>query len=282
MNKPVQHIGKTWIIFCILLISLLVYSFAGYNYFLGSVQKTQIKLVTPVLVYLIFYWVKRDNYPDSFKKIIFGFFSVSLGFLFAWLLRDILGNIPWVDYESVFGWAISKLSEVIPICLPVLCLGRYYGESLQSLGMKGGEIGLSLVYGVVASVLSFIQYIAQRGVSFSLTAYQFLAWLPWLVLFSVSNSFMEELIFRGLFLKKYSELFGERESLILVSFIFAAFHVALLSFMGWSMVLVFIGFLFIQSYVWGSILQKTKSIWGAVLAHSIADILFLLVVFTSG
>ncbi|MCJ7732369.1 CPBP family intramembrane metalloprotease, partial [Candidatus Bathyarchaeota archaeon] len=101
-------------------------------------------------------------------------------------------------------------------------------------------------------------------------------------LFSVSNGFMEELIFRGLFLGKYGELFGRRGALLLVSFVFALFHVILLPFMGLGMVLVFTVFLFFQGYIWGVIYQRTGSIWGSILAHAVADVLFVLAAFATG
>ena len=236
--------GRTGIVFGVFALSFLVYILAGYNYFLNSQQKTLIKLVTPVIVYQIY--LRVDDV--SLRRVVYGFFSVSLGFFFAWVLRGVPGVLP-IDMDSVMGWGISKFVEVAPICLCVYVLGMHNGDSFDSLGLRGGAVGRSLVYGLLASVLGLVQYFAQVGFSFGFTFPQLVVLVPWLLLFSVSNAFMEELIFRGLFLEKYSRLVGDKWALLLVSFIFAIFHVVLLPFMGLSMMLGFTCFLFIQGYV---------------------------------
>jgi membrane protease YdiL (CAAX protease family) len=282
MSKPVERFGLNTLVFGLMVISFLVYNLAGYNYFLDAGLRRWVKLLTPVVVYLIYSWAKRVDASGVLVRVLYGFFSVSVGFLFVWLLGGFTEYIPWVDLDSVMGWAILKVGEVVPICLAVLILGKRNGDSLRSLGLVGGEVGRSLVFGLAASVLGFVQYFAMMGVSFPYTIPQFMFWLPWLVLFSVSNGFMEELIFRGLFLGKYGELFGRRSALLLVSFVFALVHVILLPFMGLGMVLVFVVFLFFQGYVWGVIYQRTGSIWGSILAHAVADVLFVLAAFAIG
>ena len=270
----IEATGRTRIVSGVFVLSFLVYILAGYNYFLNSPQKTLIKLVTPLIVYLIY--LRIDDV--SLRRIIFGFFSVSMGFLFAWILRGIPRVLP-IDLDTVMGWGISKFVEVAPICLCVFILGKRNGDSFDYLGLRGGSVGRSLVFGLLASVLGLVQYFAQMGFSFGFTFTQLVAWFPWLLLFSVSNAFMEELIFRGLFLEKYSQFLGEKRALLLVSLIFAVFHVVLLPFMELSMMLGFTCFLFIQGYVWGYILQKTGSLWGSILAHAFSDILFVLIIF---
>jgi len=178
------------------------------------------------------------------------------------------------------GWAISKVGEAIPICTTIFFLVIRKGESFNSLGFIGGNIFTSIGYGLTASLLGIVPYIAMVGVTVPFSISQLSLWFPWLLLFAFSNSIMEELIFRGLFLRKYSLIFGEKTTLLLISFVYAVFHAVLLPFMGLQMVFVFILFLFLQGYVWGYILQKTESIWGSIIAHAIADILFLLATFS--
>jgi membrane protease YdiL (CAAX protease family) len=281
-SKPVERFGLNSIVFGLLILSFLVYNLAGYNYFLGADLTRWVKLLTPIVVYFIYSWAKRVDACGILVRVLYGFFSVSVGFLFVWLFGGFTEYLPWVDLDSVMGWAILKVGEVVPICLAVLILGMRNGDSFRSLGLIGRDIGKSLVFGLAASVLGFVQYFAMVGVSFPYTIPQFMFWLPWLVLFSVSNGFMEELIFRGLFLGKYTDLFGKQGALLLISCVFALFHVILLPFMGLGMVLVFAVFLFFQGYVWGVIYQKTGSIWGSILAHAVADVLFVLAAFSSG
>ena len=266
---------RSRLVFVLLALSFFVYNLAGYNYFLNAFQRNLIKLVTPVLVFLGYRWVK----DESLKRVFFGFFSISIGFLVARLLV----NVPEFfvsDLDSVMGWGIGKFFEALPICLSIVVLGKRVGESFTSLGLRGGKGWISLSYGVLASVLGFVQYFTMVGFSFDFTFSQLASWSPWLILFSFSNALMEELMFRGLFLGKYTDLLGGRVSLLLISFVFALFHIILLPFMGLSVVIVFVCFLFLQGYVWGFIFERTGSLWGSVFAHAVADILFTLAVFS--
>ena len=84
---------------------------------------------------------------------------------------------------------------------------------------------------------------------------------------------------RGIFLKKYDSIFGQRTSLLLTSIIFAIFHQAILQYTDPISFSIFLGITFVLGLAWGYIMQKSDNIWGAVLAHAIADILLILTVF---
>ena len=84
---------------------------------------------------------------------------------------------------------------------------------------------------------------------------------------------------RGLFLKKYGSLFGRRQSLLLTSVIFALFHQAILQYTDVVTYIAFLIITFLLGLAWGYIMQKSDSIWGAVVAHAVADILLLIAAF---
>jgi len=258
-----------------MVLSFFVYNIDGYNYFLDASQRNLIKLVAPALIFLGYRLVK----DESLKRVFYGFFSISIGFFVARLLINVPGFFV-SDIDTVMGWGISKFFEALPICVSILVLGRHVGESFTSLGLLGGKVWHSLGYGLIASVLGFVQYFAMVGFSLGFTLPQLVSWVPWLVLFSFSNALMEELMFRGLFLSKYIGLLGERVSMLMISFVFALFHGILLPYMGMSMVIVFVCFVFFQGYIWGMIFKKTGSLWGSVFAHAVADILFALAYFS--
>lgn len=270
-EKTVQAIG-------LVMISFLVYILAGYNYFMEPGIRSIVKHITPLVTYLLYNLSKRYDQSGRTGQIMYSFFSISVGFLAVHYLIWFNQFLPGVVPDSPRGWAISKIGEVVPITLSILILGKLKRETPRSLYLTGGKPGRSILYGLAASSLGIIQYIVMMGPMFSFPL--LMAWLPWFTVFSISNAFMEEMMFRGLFLGKYEELFDERYSLILISVIFALFHAALLPFMGLTMTIMFILFLFLQGYVWGYITQKTGSIWGAVLAHTVADILFMFAAFT--
>ena len=257
--------------------SFLVYNLAGWNYFLHPETRFIVKLSVCLIFLissLIFYKWQRASPHFS---ISFSFFSISLGLLFAWILSIF---IPFLfPVESPEVWAALKLKEALPIIASVLILAKLIGDDWQSMYLQGGDLKESLKLGILISPLSLVQFIVMGGLNINVDVSTIISWIPWLIIFSFANSFMEELIFRGLMLRKYEAVLGKRESLILISLYFAVFHAVLLPFMGIILTVVFVAFLFFIALLWGYSIQKSNSILGAVLAHAIADILFVIAAF---
>jgi membrane protease YdiL (CAAX protease family) len=257
--------------------SFLVYNLAGWNYFLPSEYRIIVKLIVAFIFLtssvILYNWWRASPY----FSISFAFFSISVGLLCAWVSGNIFQIVAAVESPEV--WAILKLIEALPIVIVVLILAKVIKDDWQSMYLQGGDIKQSLKLGILISPLSIVQFVAMGGLSINVDASTIITWIPWLILFSFTNSFMEELIFRGLILRKYEVVLGERESLILISLYFAVFHAVLLPFMGVVLTVSFVSFLFFVALLWGYSIQKTNCIWGAVLAHAIADILFVIAAF---
>jgi len=260
------------------LVGFAVYNLAGYNYFMDTNTRLLFKIAVPIIL-LLSTWTIHRTENIKYRNISFGFFAVSLGFLLTYFLGRWASFIPGLVIESVEGWAIAKVAEVIPIIATVLILAVVYGEDLKDSYLIGGNLKKTGMLGIAALPLSIIQYLVMGGLSVNVSSDVIMGWIPWLLIFAFSNAFMEELIFRGIFLKKLGKIFGERGALLQISFGFSIFHAALLPFLGIEMMIVFLIFMFFVGYSWGYVVQKSESIWGAVLAHAVADILFVIVAF---
>jgi membrane protease YdiL (CAAX protease family) len=101
---------------------------------------------------------------------------------------------------------------------------------------------------------------------------------PWILLFVLSNGFMEELLYRGIFLKQYENFLGKGPSVILTAIVFALMHTQVTYV---AQMIQFLVIVLILSLVWGILIQKSDSLWGAVLFHAAADCLILLGVMVS-
>ncbi|TEU09348.1 CPBP family intramembrane metalloprotease [Candidatus Bathyarchaeota archaeon] len=263
----------------LIVMSIIIFTVGGYNYFIDAETKTVIKLVLPVLLMGLIRILKQRKTSEIYLRILHAYFSVSLGLLLAWFLGKWHTLIPGLILHSVQGWMYAKLAEALPIIGGILGYILYKGDSLEAVFLKGGNIKKGLTLGLLVSPLSLIQFYVQTGFSLTVGFGQIVAWLPSMMVFASLNSLMEEIMFRGLFLPRFEPLFGPRGSLSLNSVIFALFHVALLPFMGLEMTVAFVSFLFLQGYAWGYTIQKSGSIWGAVFAHAVADVLFMLAAF---
>jgi membrane protease YdiL (CAAX protease family) len=98
----------------------------------------------------------------------------------------------------------------------------------------------------------------------------------WGVVFSFSNSILEELWVRGLFLKKLTPLIGTAGAVLLTSTTFAAMHFLGVAYLPAAVVPIFVVNTFTMGLACGILMLKTDSIWGAYLIHAAAD-LFLFI-----
>ena len=101
---------------------------------------------------------------------------------------------------------------------------------------------------------------------------------PFVALFVLSNAFMEELLFRGLFLGRYEPLMGKWLALFSTALAFTLAHMQVTYAPDMAFFLLVT---FVLSLVWGWLMQKTGSLWGSVLFHAGADVTLILPIFIS-
>jgi membrane protease YdiL (CAAX protease family) len=105
-----------------------------------------------------------------------------------------------------------------------------------------------------------------------------LSWTPWILIFVFGNAFNEELLYRGLFLQKYSPFVGRFCSNLVIVIPFALHHTGV----SYSPdTITFLAILIPLGLAWGYIIQKTDSLWGSVLFHAGTDIPVVLAIFST-
>jgi membrane protease YdiL (CAAX protease family) len=101
---------------------------------------------------------------------------------------------------------------------------------------------------------------------------------PWILLFVLSNGFMEELLYRGLFLQRYETFLGKGLSNVLTAIVFAIMHTQVTYA---AEMIQFLVIVLVLSLIWGFLIQKSDSLWGAVLFHAAGDCLIIFGAFAS-
>src|SRR5947208_1249907 len=86
----------------------------------------------------------------------------------------------------------------------------------------------------------------------------------------LATGLSEELIFRGILLRRAVEALGGRSGLLYVTAIFASLHIFFLS--GFDLLFVFGVGLF-----YGFVALKTKNLWGVILSHCLGNVILYLV-----
>ena len=103
----------------------------------------------------------------------------------------------------------------------------------------------------------------------NLSLSRILPWVPWILIFVLANAAMEEILFRGLFLKKLAPFVGRFTANLLVAIVFTLIH----GFTAYSADnLIFLAILFPLALTWGWVMQKTEGVWGSILFHAGMDI----------
>jgi len=154
-------------------------------------------------------------------------------------------------------------------------LTRLFRTSFGSIYLQKGRLRLGLLIGLIgfAGMATFgVLEARASGIGMN----RILGWTPWLLVFVLANGFFEELMFRGLFLKKFKPLVGPCLGNLATALVFAIGHAGV-SYT--SSILPFVGITFIFALVAGFVMQKTEAVWGSVLFHAGADVVIMIGIF---
>ena len=211
----------------------------------------------------------------NYWRVSFAFFIASIGTLLNWVVRDLPVRFLYDSITITEGrWMLDKFSQFIAIVIPILILTLAFRDKLSSLYIQKGRSRLWIIIG-----LSFFVLFVTGGLLLSLqenSLQKILSILPWLFAFSVFNALMEELWFRGLFLKRFEQFIGSHLSIFLTSILFSIPHIFVRYISGIQMSLVFFTTVFSLGMASGYIIYKSKSIWGAVIFHIGYDLFYAL------
>lgn len=232
-------------------------------------------LTATLLVVALF--LRRSERGKQYWPVCYALFVAGAAVLLSGLFADDLLRLFGLTDTTPQGIAVAKFSESILRVVPILALMPIMCLDWRSLYLNKGRIGIWLTVGIVAfiifPVIAYFPLAGQEGVLNKL-----LSLSPWILLFVLSNGFMEELLFRGLFLKRYEPFLGKGLSNLLTAIVFTLMHTQVTYA---PQMLQFLLIALTLSLVWGYLIQKTDSLWGAVLFHTAGDCLIIFAAFAS-
>jgi len=231
-----------------------------------------------LVVFSALWLAARDGHKlNRFRPIFFAYFtavfSLSLGFFFADKGLELLG----LTTQTPVGIAMAKFLQASLIVIGILAVAKLSGQNLASLYIRKGRLILGLSVGLIAAAALTFLSLHQPAVTALGTA-KLISLVPWIAIFVISNAFMEELLFRGLFLGRYEPLIGKWLAILSTALVFTLAHMQVTYA---PQMVVFLLVTFIFSIAWGWLMQKTNSLWGSFLFHAGADLLIILPIFTS-
>ena len=235
-----------------------------------------------ISILLIALWVFRSKkHYINHRQILIGLFimavAVSLDWVFGLYLIDSLS----IKDNTPAGFALLKLNECMVIVCVIVIFTRLSGSSLGSIYIQKGNLKLGLIIGLGTFLLAAAGSIPMANSLFKGQALEFsriIPWIPWILIFVLANATMEEILFRGLFLRKLEPFYGKFISNFLIAVVFTGLHL----FASYtSDQYLFIAILFPLALAWGYIMQKTDGVWGSILFHAGMDIPIILGIFST-
>ena len=156
-----------------------------------------------LVIFGALWWVARDEHALSrFRPVFFAYFTAVLGLSLGFFFRGWGLRLSGLTTQTPAGIAVAKFSDALLIVVGILATARLCGETLASLHIRKGRLTFGLSVGLFAAVVCLVMTLQQPAVR-ALGMARLISLAPWILLFVLSNAFMEELLYRGLFLGRY-------------------------------------------------------------------------------
>jgi membrane protease YdiL (CAAX protease family) len=250
----------------------LVFAIITFSPYLSGNTLLTFHMVLTTALLAIAMWFRRVEKGKPYWPVFYVFFVAGAAVLISTLFSDDLLRWFIQTVTTPQGIAMAKFSETILRVIPILVLMPLAGFNWQSMYLKTGKVRLWLPITVAAWV--FFPVFAYFSLSSSQPGVldKLLPLWPWILLFVLSNGFMEELLYRGIFLKQYEPFLGKGLAVVLTALVFTLMHTQVTYA---AQMIQFLAIALVLSLVWGFLIQKTDSLWGAVLFHAAGDCLVI-------
>jgi hypothetical protein len=235
-------------------------------------------IVTLLAAFLL---VRRSVRFKKYGQVVLGLLIMSVAVSLDLIIGRYLLHYLKVSDTTAAGWAVQKLNEFFIVVSVVVSLTLLSGGSLGSIYIQKGNLKLGLTIGLITFCLAAAGSTLMAAFLFKgqdMTFSRIIVWLPWLLIFVLANAAQEEILFRGLFLRKLQPFFGRFISNFLIVFVFTALHKGADYT---SNQVIFLAALVPLALAWGYLMQKTDSVWGSILFHAGMDIPIMLGIFSN-
>ena len=264
-GEDAAHGGHRPILFALFL-ALGFCIFAVPNLIAGPLKTTYEASIAAALG-LAFMLVRRSRSLAWLNSVMFAFFTAATAYFVTYLVAH-----PYSLESTVTGIAYQKVLDTLAVVVPIIVLVLASGARADSVMLRKGRLKLGLAVGTATFLifaLSSVQVSALLFYGNDLSATKAVGWAPWVLLFVLPNGLREELLFRGLFLKKYQSLVGVGPANFLQALIFSSAHLG--STYSSSMA-VFLVITFLLGLGFGELMKRTNSLIGSALFHAGADV----------
>jgi membrane protease YdiL (CAAX protease family) len=262
----------------ILLIATASFFIGDHLYKLPTSRMIVLTAIPTASLFGLTFFFYRNARFRRYWEVTFAFFCGSFGLFLAWAPGSWPEGYFGVSTNTAQGVAILKFFELLPIALTIIVLTKIVQGNLVPIYIQKGKLKIGLGLGLLLSLITFGVYLISSWSNIDLE--KAIPAIVWMIIFAISNAFFEELLIRGLFLRRYIALLGIVWSLILSTLCYALFFLGVQSATGpipYGALIVVLPL----GLLYGFIMQKSDSIWGSVSIHATIDLIYLIGVFAS-
>ncbi len=229
--------------------------------------------------------VLRKPQAAQLRAIALALFSAALAnAVMAVAGGPVLGLLP-PPASGAQRLAFDKVAQAIPVVLTLLLVTLLVDRDLGAAFLRksnrwGIQIGLAVFAAFAAIFVAIAVLQAGAPKTAGLTASgvplsTLVAALPWILVFIFTNSFMEELWFRGIFLGKLRPVLGVTLAIVATALVFASPHFMAV-YVSDAQRVLFAAIVFGLGLLNAWVMLKSDSIWGSVLIHAGYDLFVII------
>lgn len=209
--------------------------------------------------------LRKNTRLKPYWRLAFAYFVASC----ALVLSDYTGD--WALFASgqplnaAKGFAALKLGEDAAIIGTIIVLVLLTRDNPEESFLSKGRLGLGLVIGITSFLILTVLGIAStlaRGIQPDRVR----ELLPAFLLIALADGFMEEMLFRGLFLRRLGQFVGDHWANVVTATVFTFVHLQIAQLtaspIAWLTVVFLLGLLL------GWIMQRTGSVLAPALLHA--------------
>jgi membrane protease YdiL (CAAX protease family) len=268
-------------LFILFLISGLLIFFFGSSYFslFPTNQNNAYRFAVMVVFLVAALLLRRSASLRKYWLIAYAFFIAALAqFLASSLvtIREWLFDSFQLAPNTTQDMIAEKLFEALVVITTIILLTKVAGGSLRSIYLQKGNLRVGLFVGL-CMLLNNLTTGFIMGLNSGFSPEALLSIMPWALTFSLTNALMEELWFRGLFLRRFVPFIGAGGSILVTSLIFTLTHAGAVYLLP-DQILFFLATLFPLALLWAYLMHKTDSLWGSMLFHAGADVFLFLAI----
>lgn len=276
---------RSFLFIIFLVFGLSLPSLSGLLVFPFSLIPNSLLQIYPIVLSLFFLpSTLFFHRSERFKK----YWHITLAFFIASFALNLQAISGWFGFQSTTmnGLVLAMLSSTVLVAASIILLTKISGGAMYSIFLTKGKIKLGLFVGLTGFLIFAILSIPAANYLFqgqNLTITKMLYWMPWILPIVLANGLREELLYRGLFLRKFETLLGSGFSVLLQALIFSLSHsvagIGLTQYTPYISILVITTF--ILGLTLGYFMQKTNSIIGPILLHAGTDIPIFIGIFSN-